>query len=58
MFGLILLISAIITLTGFGACKALKWLNNITNGWLVKLVAYFLLFTIIVDILVCIYIVL
>ena len=55
MFGLIILISTIITSIGFGVWNILKWLNRITKGWLVRLVVYFLLFTIIVDILVCIY---
>lgn len=56
MFGLTILISAIITIIGFGAWNILKWLNRITKGWLVKLLIYFLLFTAIVNILVYIYI--
>ena len=55
MFGLIILISTIITSMVFGVWNILKWLNRVTKGWLVKLLIYFLLFTAIVDILVCIY---
>ena len=58
MFGLIILISTIITSIGFGVWNILKWLNRVTKGWLVKLLIYFLLFTAIVNILVCIYIIL
>ena len=58
MFGLIILISAIITSIGFGAWNILKWLNRVTKGWLVKILTYFLLLTAIVNILVCIYILL
>ena len=56
MFGLIILISTIITSIGFGVWNILKWLNRVTKGWLVNLLIYFLLFTVIVNILVYIYI--
>ena len=56
MFGLIILISTIITTIGFGAWNILKWLNRVTKGWLVKLLIYLFLIMIIIDVLVYVYI--
>ena len=56
MFGLIILISTIITSIGFGVWNILKWLNRVTKGWLVKLLIYLFLIMIIIDVLVYVYI--
>lgn len=56
MFGLIILISTIITSIGFGVWNILKWLNRVTKGWLVKLLIYLFLLMIIIDVLVYVYI--